>query len=73
MLVIFDINLCCCGWLAGQACVCKEPEECPEADGFLCVALEEGGASSTMSECEVGVLRCHDEPFVVTRVGACAS
>lgn len=57
----------------GQACVCKEPEECPEADGFLCVALEDGGASSTMSECEVGVLRCHDEPFMVTRVGACAS
>lgn len=61
------------GRLAGQACVCKEPEECPEADGFLCVALGDGSEPSTMTECEVGMLRCHGEPFTVTSVGACAT
>ncbi|XP_062411223.1 complement component 7b isoform X2 [Sardina pilchardus] len=57
----------------GQACVCKEPEECPEADSLLCVALGDGSAPTTMSECEVGMLRCHSEPFVVSSIGACSS
>lgn len=71
VLLIFDIN-CCCGRVSGQACVCKEPEECPEADGFLCVAVGDDSAI-TMSECEVSMLRCHGEPFMVTSIGACAS
>uniref|UniRef100_A0AAY4B3U6 Complement component C7 n=1 Tax=Denticeps clupeoides TaxID=299321 RepID=A0AAY4B3U6_9TELE len=54
-------------------CVCREPEECPEVSGHLCVSLGDSSAPVTMSECEVGVWRCRGEPFVLQSVGECAS
>ena len=53
--------------------MCREPQECPEAVGLLCVALGGTGVRVSMSECEVGVLRCHSEPFIVSDIGACPS
>ncbi|KAL2099753.1 hypothetical protein ACEWY4_004147 [Coilia grayii] len=57
----------------GSACVCREPEECPEDGSHLCVSLGDGSAAVVMSECEVGALRCQSEAFSVVSIGPCAS
>lgn len=51
-------------------CVCREVSECEEEGFSVCVDVN--GQEQTMSECEVGVLRCRGQSVSITSIRPCA-
>ncbi|KAK2117795.1 hypothetical protein P7K49_004682 [Saguinus oedipus] len=51
-------------------CVCREASECEEEGFSICVEMN--GKEQTMSECEVGALRCTGQSISVISIKPCA-
>nr|AXB74599.1 complement component 7 [Planiliza haematocheilus] len=56
---------------SARQCVCQNTSDCPKDSAPLCVSSGAGGASVTMSECEVGARRCAGEQVNVISIEAC--
>ncbi|KAM4719348.1 complement component C7 [Anableps anableps] len=54
-----------------RKCVCQSLSECPEDSAPLCVSSGDGGATVTMTECEVGSRRCAGETIRLISIEAC--
>ncbi|CAN9504778.1 unnamed protein product [Ophioblennius macclurei] len=56
---------------SGEKCECLTASECPPDSTPLCVSPGAGGAAVTMTECEVGILRCAGESVHVISIDSC--
>ncbi|ELV11403.1 T-complex protein 1 subunit zeta [Tupaia chinensis] len=63
-------NVQCVQKAQSSKCVCREVSECEEEGFSVCVDVN--GQEQTMSECEVGVLRCRGQSVSITSIRPCA-
>ncbi|TDH01819.1 hypothetical protein EPR50_G00166590 [Perca flavescens] len=52
-------------------CECQNVSECPKDSAPLCVRSGAGSVATTMTECEVGAMRCAGEQVNVSSIEAC--
>lgn len=71
LVAILSVFLLCFCLVPSNTCVCDEDGLCEEGGAQVCAEVSGSAAHRTMTECEVGLLRCRGETVTLVSIRPC--
>lgn len=71
MVAILSVFPLCFCLVPSNICVCDEDRLCEEGGAQVCAEVSGSAARRTMTECEVGLLRCRGETVILVSIWPC--